>query len=63
MTLVIVQNKLPQRLAIALKGDDGKVVQVSLPPRGSTEPVQDTRVADYTKGLSRKGHVRIRQAS
>lgn len=64
MANVIIFNKLPQRVDISLLNEAKTETEiVKLAPNGRTDAVDSTRVTDYTKGLRKRGFLRIRSAS
>jgi hypothetical protein len=57
---VVISNKRPQKIEAALKQGD-KVVSLPLAPHATSKPVDRASLTDYTWGLERKGHVKIRK--
>ena len=64
MANVIIHNKLPQRIDISLlTAELTESEAVSLAPSGKTAAIDSARVTDYTKGLRKRGFIRIRSVS
>ncbi len=60
---VIISNKLPQLVTVALKGDDGKLDELRLGPNASSQPIAETRLTDHARLLISKGYLRLRPAA
>ncbi len=67
MSNVVIANKLPQVVEVSLESPGGGVVGVKLEPYAKLpnaarpQPVAESSVTDYTRGLAAQGHIRIRK--
>ncbi len=61
-TNVIIANKLPQKVSVAVLDGNGKATEVVLPPHGTHGPLPASKVGSYTRKLAGQGHVKIRRA-
>ena len=62
MAQVVIHNKRAQSIEAAVKDTNGKIVAVRLGPHEKSSPVDQASLTDYTWGLERRGHVKIRKA-
>lgn len=62
MAQVVIHNKRAQKIEAAVKDGNGKIVAIVLAPHAKSDPVDQASLTDYTWGLERRGHVKIRKA-
>ena len=61
--VVVVKNRLGQKITVPLKDATGTIVAVDLPPRGVSKPIPRTRLTKFARGLQERGFIRIRSAA
>lgn len=59
--MVTLCNKLPQRLAVSLDRGNGPE-EIVLWPHGSSAPIAEDHLTEYTRGIIERGFVRKRAA-
>lgn len=58
---VFLKNTLSQSLSVSVDRGNGPE-EIILPPNGTSAPVADSQLTDYTRGLVEQGRIRLRSA-
>lgn len=58
---VRLANKLPQSVTVSVRGADGKLSALNLPPFATSEPMDEDALDTHARQLVAAGHLKVRK--
>lgn len=63
MPNVVLHNKLPHSVTVAVQGADGKLSALKLAGAERSDPIPENRITQHARTLAQRGHIKIRASN